>query len=229
MVYVHRTNVESRKQPWSTYAVYQTTLLQWAFFWDFLLLHLYYSSTAAWSHDARMLGLIILLSWMLMSKFLKLLGHYIRHPVDFLLLPVSIMFGYLHGLIKAKAMLSLNVVSWPAVSLPSVNDDVYEPSGIPPSRTWLRIHTDRVGYPRWRGRRRQLPYDQGQSKATGGRPRFLHSRNIFLPKREMRIPVQLPTMYSIVEGRVHDYKKEVLEVHFLAFVLIPLYKLPILL
>ena len=46
-----------------------------------------------------------------MSKFLKLLGHYIRHPVDFFLLPVSIIFGYLHGLIKAKAMMTLNVVS----------------------------------------------------------------------------------------------------------------------
>lgn len=65
----------------------------------------------AWSYDARMLGLAILLSWMLMSKFIKLLGHYMQHPVDFLLLPVSIIFGYLHGLIKAKAMLSLNVVS----------------------------------------------------------------------------------------------------------------------
>ena len=58
-----------------------------------------------------MLGLALLLSWILMSKFIKLLGHYMRHPVDFLLLPVSIIFGYLHGLIKAKAMLSLNVVS----------------------------------------------------------------------------------------------------------------------
>ena len=58
-----------------------------------------------------MVGLVMLLCWMLMSKFLKLLGHYIRYPVDFLLLPVSILFGYLHGLIKARAMLSLNVVS----------------------------------------------------------------------------------------------------------------------
>ena len=74
-------------------------------------MYLYQTSTVAWSYDARMLGLGILLSWMLMSKFLKLLGHYIRYPVDFLLLPVSIVFGYLHGLIKAKAMLSLNVVS----------------------------------------------------------------------------------------------------------------------
>lgn len=64
-----------------------------------------------------MLGLAILVGWMLTSKFLKLLGHYIRHPVDFLLLPVSILFGYLHGLIKAKAMISLNVVSQHADSL----------------------------------------------------------------------------------------------------------------
>ena len=58
-----------------------------------------------------MLGLAILLIWMLVSKFVKLLGHYIRYPVDFFLLPVSIIFGYLYGLIKARAMLSLNVVS----------------------------------------------------------------------------------------------------------------------
>lgn len=69
-----------------------------------------------------MLGLVTLLSWMLMSKFLKLLGHYIRHPVDFLLLPVSIIFGYLHGLIKAKAMISLNVVSQSAGSLGAAGD-----------------------------------------------------------------------------------------------------------
>ena len=57
------------------------------------------------------MGLVVLLSWMFTSKFIKLLGHYIRYPVDFFLLPISIIFGYLHGLIKAKAMLSLNVVS----------------------------------------------------------------------------------------------------------------------
>ena len=64
-----------------------------------------------------MLGLAVLLSWMLMSKFLKLLGHYIQHPVDFLLLPISIIFGYMHGLIKAKAMLSLTAVSQHSLSI----------------------------------------------------------------------------------------------------------------
>ena len=102
---------KARKQPWSTYAVYQTTLLQWALLWDCLLIYLYYASTEVWSEESHKIGLMALLSWMLMSKFIKLMGHYIRYPVDFLLLPISIAFGYLHGLIKAKAMLSLNVVS----------------------------------------------------------------------------------------------------------------------
>lgn len=112
-------NLGGSKQPWSTYAVYQTTLLQWALFWDCLLLYLYTESTETWSGESYTLGLGILLTWMLLSKFLKLLGHYTRHPVDIFLLPVSISFGYLHGIIKAKAMLSLNVVSQNKASSPS--------------------------------------------------------------------------------------------------------------
>ena len=54
----------------------------------------------------------MLVIWMFVSKFIKLIGHYIRYPADFLLLPVSIFFGYFHSLaIKVYAMLSLNVVS----------------------------------------------------------------------------------------------------------------------
>ena len=65
-----------------------------------------------WDHDLRIMGLILLMSWMFVSKFIKLMGHYIRYPSDFLLLPVSISFGYFHSLIiKVYALLSLNVVS----------------------------------------------------------------------------------------------------------------------
>ncbi|RAL04375.1 uncharacterized protein BO80DRAFT_234994 [Aspergillus ibericus CBS 121593] len=49
--------------------------------------------------------------WMFISKFIKLVGHYIRYPVDVILLPVSILFGYFHGAIKIYAVLTLNVVS----------------------------------------------------------------------------------------------------------------------
>lgn len=83
----------------------------WALVWDCLLVYLYFDMAKHWQSDSREAGLAILASWMFLSKFLKLLGHYIRYPVDFLLLPVSILFGYFHGLIKGYAMLSLNVVS----------------------------------------------------------------------------------------------------------------------
>lgn len=99
-----------RKQPWSTYAVFQTTLFQWSFIWDCTLICLFWLGTQQWSCGAQTTGLSMLLAWMLTSKFIKLMGHYTRYPADFLLLPVSILFGYAHGFIKARAMLSLNVV-----------------------------------------------------------------------------------------------------------------------
>ena len=48
--------------------------------------------------------------WMLTTKIVKLLGHFIRYPADLYMLPVSIGFGYLHGGIKIYAMCTLNVV-----------------------------------------------------------------------------------------------------------------------
>ena len=75
------------------------------------MVYSYLLCSQSWECETQLTGLTTLLTWMFISKFIKLVGHYIRYPVDFLLLPVSILFGYLHGLIKAKAMISLNVVS----------------------------------------------------------------------------------------------------------------------
>lgn len=60
------------------------------------------------SHDRAMTSLYV---WMFTSKWIKLLGHYIRYPVDVFLLPVSVLFGYFHGAIKMYAVMTLNVVS----------------------------------------------------------------------------------------------------------------------
>lgn len=106
----HIADEVGRHQPWSAYAVYLTTVSHWAILWDVLLIYFYLDMAGSWARDTQDLGLAILASWIFLSKFLKLLGHYIRYPVDFLLLPVSILFGYFHGLIKGYAMLSLNVV-----------------------------------------------------------------------------------------------------------------------
>lgn len=76
-----------------------------------MLVWLCHRATLSWGdvrHDQAMKALVV---WMFTSKFIKLLGHYIRYPVDVLLLPVSIVFGYLHGAIKMYAVMTLNVVS----------------------------------------------------------------------------------------------------------------------
>jgi len=93
-----------------------TTLSPPAFVTEGLLLLLCIQATAEWDTKSKHLAFYALLGWMLISKFVKLLGHYVRYPIDFLLLPVSIVFGYFHGFVKFYAMWTLNVVS----SLPTL-------------------------------------------------------------------------------------------------------------
>ncbi|KAL1958877.1 hypothetical protein VTO42DRAFT_3714 [Malbranchea cinnamomea] len=100
------------RQPWSTYAVFLTTLSPPALVGDLSLILLCYKGTAAWGEDSQKMAMRALLLWMFVSKFIKLLGHYIRYPADFVLLPVSILFGYFHGLIKLYAACTLNVTTW---------------------------------------------------------------------------------------------------------------------
>ena len=130
-----RCSWSHRHQPWSTYAVYLTTVSHWALLWDYLLISLYLDMATSWTSGNRKCGLAILAGWMFLSKFLKLLGHYIRYPADFLLLPISIFFGYFHGLIKGYAMCSLNVVrNLPLVTSPwarrSSDWDCRRPGGV---------------------------------------------------------------------------------------------------
>lgn len=87
-----------------------TTLSPPALLGDLLLVWLCHKASVGWgevSHDRAMTSLYL---WMFTSKWIKLLGHYIRYPVDVFLLPVSILFGYFHGAIKMYAVMTLNVV-----------------------------------------------------------------------------------------------------------------------
>lgn len=47
------------------------------------------------------------------TKVVKLMGLFLRNPSDIIFLPVSIVFGYFHGLIKLYALFTLQVVSSP--------------------------------------------------------------------------------------------------------------------
>jgi len=47
------------------------------------------------------------------TKVVKLIGLLRQRPWDIIYLPVSIVFGYFHGLIKIYALMTLNMVSFP--------------------------------------------------------------------------------------------------------------------
>ena len=45
------------------------------------------------------------------TKVVKLIGLLVRNPSDIMFLPVSVLFGYFHGLIKLYALFTLKMVS----------------------------------------------------------------------------------------------------------------------
>ncbi|KAJ5484453.1 hypothetical protein N7453_011921 [Penicillium expansum] len=100
------------RQPWSAYAVHLTTLSPPAFLGDILLVWLCHKATGSWGESWHDQSMTMLYLWIFTSKWIKLLGHYLRYPVDVFLLPVSVIFGYLHGAIKMYAVMTLNVTTW---------------------------------------------------------------------------------------------------------------------
>ena len=63
-----------------------------------------------WPVEQARAAIYALAAWMIFSKFIKLITHFIRYPVDVFLWPVSILFGWFHGLIKFYAVVTLSVV-----------------------------------------------------------------------------------------------------------------------
>lgn len=77
---------------------------------DVALAWLLYAGTSEWPVEQATLTIQALLMWMFFSKFIKLITHFVRYPVDVFLWPVSIVFGWLHGIIKFYACVTLNEV-----------------------------------------------------------------------------------------------------------------------
>lgn len=71
----------------------------------------YHFASATWDSETRDLGFVILCIWWLFTKVVKRIGLFRRNPWDLVYLPVSIIFGFLHGFIKIIALFTWNVVS----------------------------------------------------------------------------------------------------------------------
>lgn len=107
----YRVIVLFSQQPWSTYALHIATFTSLAFVVDPLLLASLWWGTEGWNLETRQRWLWAQFIYMFaFTKVVKLVGLFRRNPSDIIFLPLSIMFGYFHGLIKLYALLTLNMV-----------------------------------------------------------------------------------------------------------------------
>ena len=88
-----------------------TTLTAWAALTDGLLFYLLFLGTSRLSPWWQCGALGAFSCFVFTTKWIKLIGHYSRYPNDIWMLPLSILFGYAHNLIKLYAMCTLNEVS----------------------------------------------------------------------------------------------------------------------
>lgn len=107
------------------YAVFQTTITQWAFLYDCLLTALFYLALAeagyypSHTHTAEEASILrnnrsllwtFFLGHLVFSKTVKLVPHLLRNPADVRFVPVSVLFGYLHNLIKLYGCITVTEV-----------------------------------------------------------------------------------------------------------------------
>ncbi|RYP19226.1 hypothetical protein DL767_009694 [Monosporascus sp. MG133] len=101
------------QQPWCTYALHIATFTSLAFLFDPLIIYALWWGTEGWELQTRQrlfwAQIIFVFGF---TKVVKLVGLFRRHPSDIVYLPVSVIFGYFHGLIKLYALMTLNMTSW---------------------------------------------------------------------------------------------------------------------
>ncbi|GAB7353975.1 hypothetical protein MBLNU459_g4572t2 [Dothideomycetes sp. NU459] len=161
-------------QPWSTYAVLQTTLTAWAFV-DPLLYFLCYRATADWSAEPRKIVMVGAAVWIfIFAKTVKLMGHFIRYPADFILLPVSISFGYIHGIIKLLGLITLSETAWGSRD-GADTDDRYRMIPLPPYETDKEVALPKVASSS------ALSFDYGQRLSPSTLPPYNQTDPVMFP------------------------------------------------
>lgn len=104
------------------YAVFQTTITQWAFLLDCLLFASFYFALSESGYYAageeqpraeRWQGSVfwaLFVAHFIFAKTIKLVPHLLRNPGDVRMIPVSVAFGYFHNLIKLYGCMTVTEV-----------------------------------------------------------------------------------------------------------------------
>jgi len=140
--------------PWSLYAVFQTTITQWAFVLDGLLFATAYLALAEAgyyapavdprTHGQRTLFWAVWAAHWFFAKTIKLLPHLLRNPADVRFIPASILFGYFHNLIKLYGCITVTETTWGTREGADADDNI-RMLPIPPMATITPPMTPRPG------------------------------------------------------------------------------------
>lgn len=102
-------------QPWCCYALYLSFLNPPALVYDSLLGYMLYKSVLSTPADQMIMtpsaAFAAFFLWLLFTKTVKLWPHFYRHPDQMKFIPVLVLFGYFHGLLKLYCLLTLHQVS----------------------------------------------------------------------------------------------------------------------
>ncbi|KJR81539.1 glucosylltransferase family 2 [Sporothrix schenckii 1099-18] len=113
------------RQPWSTYALHIATFTSLAFAVDPLLLFSCWRATEDWDPTFRRYAILAQFGFMFgFTKVVKLMGLFLRNPSDLKFLPVSIVFGYFHGIIKLYTLFTHRTTSWGSRDDADTNDNM---------------------------------------------------------------------------------------------------------
>lgn len=102
----------STKYAWGTYVIYFSMFQNPSLLLDAALYYLLSLALAACSHETRSWSLMAFCIWLLFTKVVRLIPHFLRHPTDLVWLPALIAFGYYHSLLNVYAYCTLTETSW---------------------------------------------------------------------------------------------------------------------
>ncbi|KAL2133265.1 hypothetical protein VTI74DRAFT_2608 [Chaetomium olivicolor] len=111
-------------QPYCVYAVYLTSLTNFALPTDSALLYLFVRSSL-YSRNT-LAGLVC---WIFFTKTVKVFDYFRRHPQDIVLFPAYVAFAYFHSFIKLWTLLTFWDCTWSGRHLEQI-----KVNGLPPSQ-----------------------------------------------------------------------------------------------
>ncbi len=103
-------------QPYCVYAVYLTSLTNFAAVTDPLLIYLF-TRCPAYNAPFTLAGLVC---WILFTKIVKVFDYFRRHPQDIPLFPAYLGFAYFHSLIKLWTLLTFWDCTWSGRQLENI-------------------------------------------------------------------------------------------------------------